>query len=177
MRPAAGSASTTESEKCLRLLCTLLLCSLQSSPAAAGPNPTSVAKYLPQDRPRLRSHLQPCLSMATRLSSAMKNRPRHLGSFQQHLSQKHPTLVAYTANPAHPGFESDQPHASLGLRRQYQRSHAFLFRLWRCAPQTLRRSAPQRVDGALGAALESIAHVSMLISRLRHSPLTRFRGA
>ena len=32
-------------------------------------------------------------------------------------------------------------------------------------------------NAALGAALESIAHDSMLISRLRHSPPTRWRGA
>ena len=32
-------------------------------------------------------------------------------------------------------------------------------------------------SAALGAALESIAHDSMLISRLRHSPPTRWRGA
>ena len=32
-------------------------------------------------------------------------------------------------------------------------------------------------NAALGAALESIAHDSMLISRLRHSSPTRWRGA
>ena len=32
-------------------------------------------------------------------------------------------------------------------------------------------------NAALGAALESIAHDNMLISRLRHSSPTRWRGA
>ena len=33
------------------------------------------------------------------------------------------------------------------------------------------------VNAALGAALESIAHDDMLISRLRHTPPMRWRGA